>query len=70
MGLGNRERERNEHVRDVCVCVCVCVCVSNKRAHVSLLYDHTPTGACECPLADRHTHVELGAGRLMRMLFY
>lgn len=33
---------------------CIRACVSNKRAHVSL-YDHTPTGACECPPADRHT---------------
>lgn len=40
--------------------ICVCVCLSVISEHMCpscLLCDHTPTRACECPLADRHTHV-------------
>ena len=66
MGSGDGEREgEKEHVRRremytvrLCLCVCVFVSVISERMCLRrLLYDHTPTGACECPLADRHTHV-------------
>lgn len=45
----------------MCACVCarahMCVVVISEHMCRWLLHDHTPTGACECPLADRHTHV-------------
>lgn len=50
------EEEKREGLRCICVCACVSV-ISEHMCRRWLLYDHTPTGACECPLADRHTHV-------------
>ena len=72
---GEKEHLRRRAIGCVCVRVCVCVCVWVISEHMCprrLLYDHTPTGACECPLADRHTHVARWEcwERLMRMPFY
>lgn len=54
---GQRRKEEKEHVRRTEMYMCVCVVISEHMCRRWLLYDHTPTGACECPLADRHTHV-------------
>lgn len=55
---GRRGEGEKDHVRGRAMYMCVCVLViSEHMCRRWLLYDHTPTGACECPLADRHTHV-------------